>query len=211
MLGQMVNITACPRCAGEGTIVDSPCETCHGDGRVEHKRKLLVTIPPGIDDGHQIRLSGEGEAGPRGGTPGNLYVVTHVEAHPLLKRQDTELYYELPVSISQAALGAKISVPTPDGDELVEVRPGTQPGAEIRLRGRGVPHLRRPGTRGDLHVLVDVTVPTKLSARQRELLEQYAAESGERSDEPVAAPAPGSRRKDKRKRGIADRLKDAIG
>jgi molecular chaperone DnaJ len=168
-----------------------------------------VTIPPGIDDGHQIRLSGEGEAGPRGGIPGNLYVVTHVEPHPVLRRQDTELYYDLPVSISQAALGARISVPTPDGEEIVEVRPGTQPGAEIRLRGRGVPHLRRPGTRGDLHVLVDVTVPTKLSARQRELLEQFAAESGELPDEPVAGPTGG--RRSKRKRGIADRLKDAIG
>ncbi|MEZ4597542.1 MAG: molecular chaperone DnaJ [Chloroflexota bacterium] len=211
MLGQMVNVSVCGRCRGTGEIVEKACPVCRGEGRTEARRTLRVTIPPGIDDGHQIRLSGEGEAGPRGGTPGNLYVVTHVEAHPLLKRQDTELYYELDVSISQAALGAKISVPTPDGDELVEVRPGTQPGAEIRLRGRGVPHLRRPGVRGDLHVMVDVSVPTRLSARQRELLEQYAAESGERADEPVAAPGPGSRRKDKRKRGIADRLKDAIG
>lgn len=211
MLGQMVNVSVCGRCRGTGEIVERSCPVCRGEGRTEARRTLRVTIPAGIDDGHQIRLSGEGEAGPRGGTPGNLYVVTHVEAHPLLRRQDTELFYELPVSISQAALGARISVPTPDGEELVEVRPGTQHGAEIRLRGRGVPHLRRPGTRGDLHVLVDVTVPTRLSARQRELLEQYAAESGERPDEPVTAPGPGSRRKDKHKRGIADRLKDAIG
>ncbi len=209
MLGQMVNVTVCGRCRGSGEIVERACPVCRGEGRTEARRTLRVTIPAGIDDGHQIRLSGEGEAGPRGGTPGNLYVVTHVEAHPLLRRQDTELYYELPVSISQAALGAKISVPTPDGEELVEVRPGTQPGAEIRLRGRGVPHLRRPGVRGDLHVLVGLTVPTRLSSRQRELLEQYAAESGERPDEPVAAPV-GARRKDRHKRGIADRLKDAI-
>src|SRR4029079_8340853 len=97
--------------------------------------------------------------------------------------------------ISQAALGAKISVPTPDGEEIVDVRPGTQPGAEIRLRGRGAPHLRRPGVRGDLHVLVSVTVPTRLSARQKELLEQYAAEAGEHPDEPVAVPAGGGRHK----------------
>jgi molecular chaperone DnaJ len=212
MLGQMVNVTVCGRCRGTGEIVERSCPVCRGEGRTEARRTLRVAIPPGIDDGHQIRLSGEGEAGPRGGTPGNLYVVTHIEAHPFLRRQDTELYYELPVSISQAALGARISVPTPDGDELVEVRPGTQPGAEIRLRGRGVPHLRRPGTRGDLHVLVDVQVPTRLSSRQRELLEEFASESGERPEETVAAPGPdGRRRNDKRKRGIADRLKDAIG
>jgi molecular chaperone DnaJ len=212
MLGQMVNVTVCGRCRGTGEIVERSCPVCRGEGRTEARRTLRVTIPPGIDDGHQIRLSGEGEAGPRGGTPGNLYVVTHIEPHPFLRRQDTELYYELPVSISQAALGARITVPTPDGEELVEVRPGTQPGAEIRLRGRGVPHLRRPGARGDLHVLVDVQVPTRLSSRQRELLEAFATESGERPEETVAAPGPdGRRRNDKRKRGIADRLKDAIG
>jgi molecular chaperone DnaJ len=205
----MVNVTTCGRCRGSGHVVEQACSTCRGEGRTERRRTLRVSVPAGIDDGHQIRLTGEGEAGPRGGVPGNLYVVTHVEPHPRLRRQETELYYDLPVSISQAALGARISVPTPDGEEIVEVKPGTQPGAEIRLRGRGVPHLRRPGTRGDLHVLVDVTVPTRLSARQKELLEQYAAESGEHPDETVAAPAGG--RRDKRKRGIADRLKDAIG
>lgn len=207
MLGQMVNVTVCGRCRGAGQIVERACPVCRGEGRTELKRTLRVTIPPGIDDGHQIRLSGEGEAGPRGGTPGNLYVVTHVEPHPALRRQDTELYVELPISISQAALGARIAVPTPDGDEVVEVKAGTQPGAEIRLRGRGVPHLRRPGVRGDLHVLVDVQVPTRLSPRQRSLLEELALESGERSDEP-SRPTP--RSKGKGKRGIADRLKDAI-
>ena len=169
MLGQMVNVTMCGRCRGAGQIVERPCPVCRGEGRTELKRTLRVTIPPGIDDGHQIRLSGEGEAGPRGGVAGNLYVVTHVAAAPAAcKRQDTELYYELAVSISQAALGARVPVPTPDGEELVEVKAGTQPGAEIRLRGRGVPHLRRPGVRGDLHVMVDVRVPTRLSPRQRE-------------------------------------------
>jgi molecular chaperone DnaJ len=207
MLGQMVNVTVCGRCRGVGQIVERACPVCRGEGRTELRRTLRVTIPPGIDDGHQIRLSGEGEAGPRGGTPGNLYVVTHVEPHPALRRQDTELYVELPISISQAALGARIAVPTPDGDEVVEVKAGTQPGAEIRLRGRGVPHLRRPGVRGDLHVLVDVQVPTRLSPRQRSLLEELALESGERSGEP-SRPTP--RSKGKGKRGIADRLKDAI-
>ena len=212
MLGQMVNVTVCGRCRGLGRIVETPCHTCRGEGRVEKKRTLRVTIPAGIDDQHQIRLSGEGEAGPLNGVPGNLYVVAHVDEHPQLKRRDTELFYELGVSISQAALGARISVPTPDGPEFIEVKPGTQPGAEIRLRGRGVPHLRRQGVRGDLHVLVDVKVPNRLSARQRELMEEFAAESGE--NEPVAAGGaapvpPASRRRSKR--GLTDRLKDAIG
>jgi molecular chaperone DnaJ len=196
MLGQMVNITTCPRCRGQGRIVETPCNACQGEGRVERKRTLTVTVPAGIDGGHQIRLSGEGEAGPRGGAPGNLYVVVHVEPHPQLRRQEADLFYELDLSITQAALGARVSVPTPDGDETVEIKAGTQPGTEIRLRGKGVPHLRRTGSRGDLHVLVDVRVPTRLSRRQRELLEALADESGEL---------------DGHKGTIIDRVKDAIG
>lgn len=218
MLGQMVNVTTCGRCRGLGRIVESPCKTCRGDGRVERKRTLRVAVPAGIDEGHQIRLSGEGEAGPRGGPPGNLYVVTHVEAHPQLKRQETELFYELDVSITQASLGARVPVPTPDGEEWVEVRPGTQPGTEIRLRGKGVPHLRRSGSRGDLHVLVDVRVPSRLSSRQRELLEELAVESGEIADDGdgdggetlTNGAGPNARGGRRRKSGIRDRLKDAI-
>jgi molecular chaperone DnaJ len=179
MLGQMLNVTACPRCRGEGRIVAEPCATCRGDGRTERRRTLRVTVPAGIDEGHQIRLSNEGEAGPRGGPAGSLYVAVHVNPHPALRREGTELVYEANVSIAQAALGTRIRVPTIEGDEEVEIKAGTQPGTEIRLRGRGVPHLRRPGSRGDLHILVDVVVPTKLSKRQRELLTQFAAESGD--------------------------------
>ena len=181
MLGQMVNVSACPRCRGEGRIVETPCETCQGDGRTERKQALRVTIPAGIDEGHQIRLTGEGEVGPRGGPPGSLYVAVHVAPHPTLKRDGTELYYEVPISIAQAALGTRISVPTVDGDEEVEIKAGTQPDTEIRLRGKGVPHLRRSGARGDLHVLVDVRVPTRLSKKQRELLEAYAKDAGEQA------------------------------
>ncbi len=196
MLGQMVNVTVCPRCRGEGTVVETPCHECRGEGRIQRKRKLRVVIPAGIDEGHQMRLTGEGEAGPRGGPAGNLYVAVHVEEHPVLRREATELFFNLPLSITQAALGARVTVPTAEGDEEIEVKAGTQPGAEIRLRGRGVPHLRRPGVRGDLHIQVDVQVPTRLSKRQRELLEALAAESGER-------PAPKSG-------GIFDKVKDAI-
>jgi len=224
MLGQMINVTVCDRCGGIGKIVETPCHTCHGEGRVHEKRKLRVTIPPGIDDGHQIRLSGEGEAAPRGGAPGNLYVVAHVTPHPQLRRQDTELFYELSLSITQAALGARVPVPTADGEEEVEIKPGTQAGSEIRLRGRGVPHLRRTGSRGDVHVLVDVRVPTKLTSKQRELLEQLSVELGEvdetapdatsdegaaSAEEGAAKPRARTRRKG-RNPGIRDRLRDAI-
>jgi molecular chaperone DnaJ len=197
MLGQMVSVAVCPRCHGEGTIVETPCHECHGEGRVQRKRKLRVVIPAGIDEGHQMRLTGEGEAGPRGGPAGNLYVAVHVEEHPSLRRDGTELYHTLSLSLTQAALGARMTVPTAEGEEEIEVKPGTQPGAEIRLRGRGVPNLRRPGVRGDLHVLVEVQVPTRLSKRQRELLEALAAEWGER-------PAP-------RSGGLFDKVKDVIG
>jgi molecular chaperone DnaJ len=179
MLGQMVNVSACPRCHGEGKIVETPCETCRGDGRTERKRTLRVTIPAGIDEGHQIRLSNEGEVGPRGGPAGSLYVAVHVQPHPSLTREGTELFYDAEISIAQAALGTKITVPTVEGQEEVEIKAGTQPNTEIRLRGKGVPHLRRAGQRGDLHVMVDVIVPTKLSKKARELLAAYAEESGE--------------------------------
>ncbi len=198
MLGQMVNVVTCPRCRGEGKVVDSPCVDCGGDGRRQRTRRLRVSVPAGIDDGHQIRLSSEGEVGPRGGPPGSLYVAIHVSAHPGLRREGTELYHELDLSIAQAALGTTVRVPTADGDEELEIKPGTQPGTEIRLRGRGVPHLRRAGARGDLHVLVDVTVPTKLTREQREALEAYAVASGETNV--------GSGRG-----GVLDRIKDALG
>ena len=197
MLGQMVNVSACPRCRGEGRIVEQPCETCRGDGRFEKRKKLRVTIPAGIDEGHQIRLSNEGEVGPRGGAAGSLYVAVHVAPHKRLSREGTELFYELGVSIAQAALGTTIKVPTIEGDEEVEIKPGTQPGTEVRLRGRGVPHLRRSGMRGDLHVLINVAIPTKLNKRQRELLETYAAESGEQ-----VGSNPGR---------IFERVRDALG
>jgi len=226
MLGQMINVSICDRCRGTGKIVETPCHTCRGDARVERKRTLRVMVPAGIDDGHQIRLSGEGEAAPRGGAPGNLYVVAHVAAHPKLRRQDSELYYDLSLSITQAALGARVRVPTADGDEEVEIRPGTQAGSAIRLRGRGVPHLRRTGTRGDVHVLVDVHVPNRLTARQRDLLEQLAVELGEVGDPEAAADVDGATSADSaagdgaartkrgrrraRKPGLRDRLRDAI-
>jgi molecular chaperone DnaJ len=172
-------VTRCPQCRGEGKVVAEVCPDCRGEGRVPRNKHIHVSVPPGIDEGHQIRISGEGEAGPRGGAVGDLYVVAHVRTNPALRREGTELYHELHVSLAEAALGTRVTVPTADGEETVDVKPGTQPGTEIRLRGRGVPHLRRPGTRGDLHVRVDVRVPTRLTKRQRELLEEFDAEDAD--------------------------------
>jgi molecular chaperone DnaJ len=171
ILGQMVNIVACPRCNGEGRIIATPCHNCRGDGRVRQERSLQVTVPAGIDSGQRIALEGQGESGPRGGPPGDLYVVITVRDHPELIRRGTELFHELPVTFPQAALGASLSIPTVEGAEEIDVPAGTQSGAELRLKGRGVPRLRGSG-RGDLHVIVTVVIPEKLSKSERDLLKQ---------------------------------------
>jgi molecular chaperone DnaJ len=190
----MVNIVACSRCRGEGRIIATPCHTCGGDGRVAEERTLQVSIPAGIDDGQRIALEGQGEAGPRGGPNGDLYVAISVQRHPELVRRGTELYHELPVTFPQAALGATLSMPTVEGTEEVEVPPGTQSGHEIRLRGKGVPRLRGAG-RGDLHVVVNVVVPARLSKRERELLQELGEVS-----EPAVLP--------KDEPSVFDRLRD---
>ncbi|HSM38140.1 MAG TPA: DnaJ C-terminal domain-containing protein, partial [Candidatus Limnocylindrales bacterium] len=198
ILGQMVNITACPRCAGEGRIVATPCHNCNGDGRVRQERKLEVRVPAGIDSGQRIAIEGQGEAGPRGGPSGDLYVQVTVRDHPELIRRGTELFYELPLTFPQAALGATLSVPTVDGSQEVEIPAGTQSGTEIKLRGQGVPRLRGSG-RGDLHVIATVVVPSKLSKKERELLSQLGEVSG-----PAVLPK-------NRGEGLMDRLRDIFG
>jgi molecular chaperone DnaJ len=190
----MVNIVACPRCRGEGRIIATPCTECGGDGRVREERSLQVNVPAGIDDGQRIALEGQGEAGPRGGPNGDLYVAVKVRPHPELLRRGTELYHELPINFPQAALGATLTVPTVEGSEEVEIPPGVQAGHEIRLRGKGVPRLRGAG-RGDLHVIVNVVVPSKLSKRERELLTELNEIS-----EPAAPPKSGT--------SVFDRLRD---
>jgi molecular chaperone DnaJ len=171
ILGQMVNIVACQRCRGEGRIIATPCIECKGEGRIREERTLQVTIPAGIDAGQRIALEGQGEAGPRGGPNGDLYVAINVRPHPQLIRRGTELYHELPITFPQAALGTNLTVPTVEGTEEIEIPAGSQAGREIRLRGKGVPRLRGAG-RGDLHVILNVVVPTKLSKRERELLRE---------------------------------------
>jgi molecular chaperone DnaJ len=177
IFGAVVNITSCPTCGGEGRILRNPCHACHGQGRVEQRRRLRVKIPRGVDTGSQIRLVGEGAAGFRGGTPGDLYIVLRVRAHPLLRRQDDDVVYELPVNIVQATLGDRIEVPTMDGSVDLSVPAGTQYGQTFRLHGRGMPNVRN-GRRGDQFVVVQVVVPKDLSAEQKSHLQKIGGLTG---------------------------------
>jgi molecular chaperone DnaJ len=177
ILGSFVSVAPCPRCHGEREIVTTPCQECRGRKRVHVTRTLSVKVPPGVDDDMQIRLSGEGEPGAHGGPPGNLYVVVHVEAHPYFRRQDHDIILELGINVAQAALGDEVMVPTLDGEEKLAIPEGTQTGTVFRLRGKGVPYLRRNG-RGDLLILAQVVVPTDLTVEQRELLQHLAQTLG---------------------------------
>ena len=163
----------CPTCHGAGQVIAEPCTACRGEGRIDKEKTLSVNIPVGVDDGTRIRLSGEGEAGMRGGPPGDLYIFIHLKQHPLFQRDGTTLFARAPVSFTTAALGGTIEVPGIDRKPCeIRIQPGTQPGNQVRLRGRGMPALNGRGV-GDLVVQIDVEMPTKLSARQKELLEEF--------------------------------------
>ena len=168
----------CSQCGGTGKVVTDPCKTCKGAGRVESESTLSVKIPGGVNAGTRVRLAGEGEIGEAGGPPGDLYVVVHVKEHAFFHREEYEVFVEVPVSFTQATLGAQIEVPTLDGKVKMKVPPGTQGGKTFRLKNKGVPHLHGGG-RGDQHVRVVVETPTELNSKQRELLEQFAAACGE--------------------------------
>jgi molecular chaperone DnaJ len=167
----------CDACGGVGEIVRQRCSECRGAGRVESDQTITVRVPPGVDDGTRLRLTGEGEAGIAGGPPGDLYVVIAVKPHALFKRDGPDLHCEVPVQFVQAALGAEIEVPTIEGKVKLQVPSGTQSGRVMRLRGKGLRTLRSP-SRGDQLVHIFVETPTKLTTRQRELLEAFAEESG---------------------------------
>ena len=178
IFGQFVQVTTCSACRGEGRIISAPCQNCGGAGRERRARRLAVTIPAGIDDGTQIRLTREGEAGINGGDPGDLYVALNVREHPLFERDGANILYAMPVSVSQATLGAKVEVPTIEGGGELDIPPGTQPGTEFRLRNKGVPHLRS-SRRGDQIVTVDVEIPDSLSREQRRIFQALAESFGE--------------------------------
>jgi len=170
-----VQVTPCSTCRGKGMLIDSPCKNCRGTGLVKKRRKISVKIPVGIDEGYQLRLRGEGEMAPNGGEAGDLYVLVHIVPHELFMREGDNLWHVLIIGYPQAALGAEVSVPTLDSQETVKIRPGTQAGETIRLKGKGMPRFRGYG-KGDLLVRVGISVPEKLTAKQRELLEQLAEE-----------------------------------
>jgi len=173
-----VSVQPCHHCGGTGEVNEFPCTECAGEGRVRRTRKVSVEVPPGVDTGLKLRLRGEGSAGLYGGPPGDLFVHIEVEPHPQFERQGTELYTDISISYVQAVLGTEVSVPTLEGPENVTIPEGTQPGSEIRLKGKGMPFLKK-NARGDLHVRVRVQIPTKLSKRERELLTQVAHERKE--------------------------------
>ena len=176
--GQFVQVTPCGVCSGEGSIISNPCTECRGAGRARRKRKLAITVPAGIDDGTQIRLNREGEAGLNGGSPGDLYVVLDIQRHRLFQRAENDIHISIPISVSQATLGAKIQVPTLDGEHELQIPAGTQPGDRIALKTKGVPHLRS-NQRGDQIVTIRVEIPTSLSSDQKHLFAAISESMGE--------------------------------
>jgi molecular chaperone DnaJ len=177
ILGSMVQVGTCPTCNGAGETIATPCHTCQGRGLERRTRKKVVTIPAGVDNGTQIRLAGEGQPGINGGPNGNLYLAIQVKAHKFFRRRENDVLLDLDINIAQAALGAEVEIPTVDGPAKLKIPNGTQPGKVLRMRGKGVPHLRGNG-RGDQLVIVNVDVPTHLNSEQRQLFEKLAKSLG---------------------------------
>lgn len=209
-LGDIRTARPCPTCQGYGTTIPNPCPECAGDGRVRSRRTITVKIPPGVDDGTRVQLSGEGEVGPGGGPAGDLYVEVRVVEHPQFTRHGDDLLCEVTVPMTAAALGTHVDLPTleadtgaPDVDQTIplDIEAGTQSGTQTVIRGRGVPRLRRTG-RGDLVVRVVVETPTKLDAEQREVIERLSALRGEESARGRVSSG---------HKGMFGRLRDAFG
>ena len=196
VFGQFAQITTCTSCQGSGKTFEKPCSDCRASGMQRRQRKIAVKIPAGVEHGMQVRLTNEGDMGSNGGPAGNLYVSLAVRPHELFERDGNDLVYVMSLNLAEAALGGAKSIPTLDGeDHLLKFQPGTQPGQEFRISGKGVPHLH-VNRRGDLRVLTNLTVPSKLNARQRALLEEFArtmdSSDGVVSDESDEIPNPGA-------------------
>ncbi len=170
--------TTCSHCRGQGRIIRAPCPKCHGEGRTRKTHKLRVTIPAGVDTGHKLKLSGEGEHGVQGGPAGDLYIAINVQPHPFFQREDSDILCEVPITFVQAAMGGDIEVPTLEGKVELKVPPGTQSQKVLRLRGKGIAQIRGGG-RGDQYVRVIVEIPNSLSPKQKELLKQFADSESE--------------------------------
>ena len=242
VFGQFAVTTPCPNCNGNGRSIETPCSNCRARGFERRRRTRTVTIPAGVDNGMQVRITGEGDAGSNGGPPGNLYVQVRVREHPLFVRDESDLLYRTSLNMAEAALGITKPIPTLEGDDVdLEMPPGTQAGSEFRVRSRGVPRIRRDGRptdrRGDIRVLVDVDIPSKLNKYQRKLLEDLAyslENNGKRPPAPPrkkrsssrkssksdaaepeestvdAAAEPQAEQPDDKQRGLFDRIKDTL-
>ncbi len=195
IFGQFINVSACSRCQGEGRVIAHPCRHCRGTGREKQVRKLNIKIPPGLDDGSQMRLTGEGEMGGYGGARGNLYIAFSVLDHPFFQRDGDDIIYDLNINFAQAALGDEVRIPTLDGDHSLKIPAGTQSDHLFVLKKQGVPHVRGGG-RGDMIVRARVVTPTRLNDEQRHLLKQLRESLGEASTED---------------KGFIDKMKDSLG
>ena len=199
IFGSFTNITTCGRCHGEGRIITEPCPQCRGTGREKHQRTISVRIPAGVDSSSQIRLSGEGEAGTKGGGPGDLYITLTIRPHEFFTRDGDNILFELPVNFAQAALGAEVEVPTLEGTTKLKIPAGSQAGQVFRLKAKGFSHLRGRG-RGDQLVILVVVTPDSLNKKQRQLFEELAGSFGSDSMAPLG--------KDK---GLLSRLRQVFG
>ncbi len=194
--GTIQNVRTCPTCHGSGKTVSDPCTKCNGRGKVRTSKRRTVRIPAGIDNGQIVTIRGQGEMGERGGEPGDLLIVVTVRPHKLFKRRNYDLYFEFPLTFTQAALGAELDVPTLDKPAKFAFPEGTQPGQTFRIRGQGIPSLRGGG-KGDLYLTVSVEIPKKLSEKQKELLRQFEdSATGQQYEQ---------------KKSFFNRVKDAFG
>lgn len=208
LFGMVQNVQTCPDCHGTGKVVKEKCPNCHGNGYISNKKKISVSIPPGIDNGQSVRIREKGEPGSNGGPRGDLLVEVIISSHPIFQRQDMNIFSTAPISFAQAALGGEIRISTIDGDVLYAVKPGTQTDTRIRLKGKGVPSLRNKNVRGDQYVTLVVQVPTSLNAEAKEALRRYDEVSGNTLKSQNGAAA-GSGKKNGRK-SFMDKVKDAF-
>lgn len=179
ILGTMMSQTTCPECHGKGTIIEEPCETCHGTGRETKTKSLNVNVPAGINTGEALTLRGEGEPGVNGGPRGDIYIQINVKPHEVLRREGNNTFVTVPVTFGQAALGATIEIPTIDGPVEYHLKEGTQPNDVITLRGKGIPYVNRNSLRGDAFATIDLEVPRSLSEEQKTLIRQFDESTGE--------------------------------
>ena len=206
MFGMMQNVTVCPDCHGTGKIIKEKCPDCRGTGYTSSRKKIQVSVPAGIDNGQSIRIREKGEPGTNGGPRGDLLVEVQVARHPVLQRQDLNIFSTAPITFAQAALGGTIRITTVDGDVEYEVKPGTQTDTKIRLKGKGVPSVRNRNIRGDHYVTLVVQVPTKLSEAAKDALREFDAAS----DNSLNLKGKSEGKKGEKKKSFMDKVKEAF-